>query len=188
MNPQNKTIFVISSPSGGGKNTLIDELLKRRSDIIHCISSTTRNPRKGEKEGVNYYFISREEFEEQIEKKAFLEWAPVLDNYYGTSNKEIERIRKAGKVPILDIDIQGAFQLKEKNPYVCLIFIVPPSLEELERRLRLRGTETEEEIVKRMKLARKEINYAKRFDHLVVNDTVNEACNRLEKIINALIE
>lgn len=186
MNIHKQTLIVISSPSGGGKNTLIQALLNKRTDMVHCISTTTRKPRKGEEAGIDYYFIAKSEFEKQIKKDAFLEWARVLDNYYGTSLEEVERIRKEGKIPILDIDIQGAFQLKEKNPYTCLIFIIPPSLEELEKRLRLRGTETEEEIRKRMELAHEEIKAAKDYDHIIINDSIQDAILQLENTIDEL--
>ncbi|MDH5717169.1 MAG: guanylate kinase [Spirochaetia bacterium] len=177
-------IFVISAPSGTGKNTIINRLLERRNDLIHSISTTTRAIRKGEKEAVNYYYLSKDKFNNMISKNEFLEWAKVLDNYYGTSKKEIERIFSKNKNAILDLDVQGAFQVKKTNPESVIIFIKPPSLKELERRLKERGSESEDEIKKRLILAEVEIKTAKKFDHILINDKLKETTEELDGIIS----
>ncbi len=183
-----RKLIILSAPSGTGKNTLIGELLKRRDDIAFSISTTTRPKKKGEKEGRDYYFLSKEEFQEGIKRKIFLEWAEVLGNYYGTSKKEIRRIWKEKKTPILDLDVQGALSLKRRfGDRVVTIFILPPSLEELENRLRKRGRDNEEEIKKRLELAKKELLYREKYDYQVVNDSLEEAIKELSQILDRVL-
>lgn len=177
-------VFILSAPSGTGKNTLINNLLKTREDLVYSISTTTRKPRNGEFHGVNYYFISAEEFEKKIEKNEFFEWAPVLSNYYGTTTEEIERIFANKKHAILDLDVQGALQVKEKSPEVVTIFIMPPSIEILQKRLETRGSETASEIQRRLILAQVEIKEKDKYDYSIINDDLDKAVAELNQIID----
>lgn len=179
-------IIVLSAPSGAGKNTLIGELMKQRSDLSHCISTTTRTPRGSEQNGEHYYFVDQGTFEKMIEQKAFLEYAKVLDNYYGTSLKEVNRIHTNSKKAILDIDVQGAMQIMEKHPDVTAIFIEPPSLKILKERLIKRGTETEEQIDKRMALAVQEMGHKGLYKYNIINDDLQKATDQLNSIIDAI--
>lgn len=178
-----RPIFVVSAPSGAGKNSLINILLNREPRLVHAVSSTTRPRRANEVEGVNYHYLTRAEFEKRIAAGAFLEYACVLDNYYGTEVRELERIFALGKYPILDIDVQGAQTLREKKLRMVSIFIVPPSMAELERRLRARGSETEAQIQSRLELARREIMEQHNFDYAVVNDDLMKAAEEMTGIV-----
>lgn len=178
-----RPIFVISAPSGAGKNSLISILLRKEPRLMHSVSSTTRPRRPNEIDGINYHFLSKHDFEKRIAEGKFLEYARVLDNYYGTELREIERIFAEGKYPILDIDVQGAQTLRSKKLRMVSIFIAPPSIEELERRLRARGSETEEQIKSRIELARLEIMEQDNFDYIVVNDDLMKASEELASII-----
>lgn len=178
-----RPIFVISAPSGTGKNSLIRILLDKEPRLTYSISSTTRTKRSNEEDGVSYHFLSHAEFKKRMEEGEFLESAQVLDNFYGTEKREIQRIHDANKFPILDIDIQGAQSLREKKVPLVSFFIAPPSLEELRQRLRKRGSETEEQIQKRLELAKLELLQKERFDYTVVNDRLERAAEELlEKI------
>lgn len=179
-------LIVISGPSGSGKNTIIEKVKGQRGDLQHSISTTTRQPRGSEQHGVNYYFISREEFEKAIEQDKFLEYAPVLDRYYGTSRAEIDRIIAQGKIPILDIDVQGALQIKSSGIPCRLIFIMPPSLEVLRTRLEARGTEPPEQIAKRMELAVHELDFRHEYDLIIVNGDLDKAVQELDSYLNSL--
>ncbi len=190
-------IIVISGPSGSGKNTIIGKLIEKRSDLEHCISTTTRNPRGGEIDGEHYYFVNHDEFQRMIAAGGFLEYAPVLKNFYGTSHAEIQRIKQSGKGAILDIDVQGALQLLErrtpppKNPGnhedngldFLFLFIEPPSLDTLKERLLLRGTETAEQIEERIELAQKEILEKTKYDHVILNDSLEKAIAETETLV-----
>lgn len=180
-----RPLFVISAPSGAGKNSLINVLLQKEPRLSHSISSTTRRQRGTEQDGVNYYFLSREEFEKRVAEGAFLEYARVLENYYGTEIRELERIFDSGKYPILDIDVQGAQTLRGKVRRMVSLFIIPPDMQELERRLRARGSENEAEIQSRLHLARLEIMEKENFDYVVVNDDLMQAAEELAKIVRA---
>lgn len=170
---------MISGPSGAGKGTLVARLLEEVPSAWVSVSATTRQPRPGELHGTHYYFLSHEEFDRLIEEDGFLEWAPVHANKYGTPRAKVEESIKAGKQVILEIDVQGAFQIKEKMPEAILVFIEPPSLEILEERLRNRGTETEDVIAARMKVASVELSQKMKYDYRVVNDNFDEALAQL---------
>lgn len=178
-------LVVISGPSGAGKGTLCKELLERNDNITLSVSCTTRSPRQGEVEGVNYYFVNKEKFTQMIQKDEFLEYAEVYDNFYGTPYSGIEKKLEEGYDVILEIDIQGALKVKEKYSEGLFLFILPPSMEELKNRIIKRGSETEETFLKRFKSSFKEINYASRYNYAVINDTVEEAVKKLECIIVA---
>lgn len=180
-------LFVISGSSGVGKGTLLNALLTQHPDIKLSISATTRAPRPSEADGVNYFFTKREDFEESIKNGEFLEWAEFNENFYGTKQAYVEKTLNKGKNLILEIETRGALQIKQKLPDSILIFILPPSLEELEHRLRGRNTESEEAIQNRLKEAFREIECSKNYDHKVVNDDLTRALKELEGIINRRI-
>ena len=177
-------LIVISGPSGAGKGTICKELLKS-SNVEISISATTRQPRAGEVEGENYYFISKEEFLEKLENDAFLEHAEVYGNYYGTLREPILEKIELGKDVILEIDIQGALQVKDRYSNGIFVFILPPTLKELKKRIVNRGTETEEAIKKRFGSALKEMSYIDKYDYCVVNDEVDLAADKVRTIIEA---
>ena len=176
-------LFVISGSSGVGKGTVISEFLKKHPDFKLSISCTTRAMREGETDGVNYFFLSKEEFKKCADNNEFLEWAEFSGNCYGTKKEFVEKCLKKGENLILEIDTKGALNVKHIMPEAKLIFIVPPSLEELEARLRGRHTETEEAIQKRLASIKSEIENSKHYDYTVVNDTVENAVKRLEDIV-----
>lgn len=177
-------LIVISAPSGAGKTTLCQRLLQEFSELTLSISSTTRPPRGQERHGREYFFLSRDEFERQIQEGRFAEWALVHGNYYGTSKDTIEKAFQAGKSVLLDIDVQGAESLRKAFPKEAFtVFVSPPSLDELERRLRARGTDSEETIQKRIKNARAEMEHASKFDRVVLNDQLERACGELNSIV-----
>lgn len=182
-----KKLFVISGCSGVGKGTVMNEFMKRNSDdFLLSVSCTTRNPRAGEIDGVNYFFVSKEEFEKSIDDGAFLEYAKYADNYYGTKKDFINESFSKGYNIILEIETQGALQVKEKMPEAVLIFIVPPSIEELEHRLRGRHTEDEATIQKRLAQVKIELERSSRYDYTVVNDSVERAVEEIERIVRSV--
>ncbi len=174
-------LFVISAPAGGGKTTIVNMLLKEVPNLVRAITCTTRKPRDGEEDGKDYYFLTKEAFEESIKNDKFLEYAKVHDNYYGTPKDEVEKLLNEGKDVILIIDVQGMRQLRKKIK-LNAIFILPPSLEELINRMKKRG-ESEEEIKKRLETAKKELPAWKEYDYVVVNDVLEEAKENIKKII-----
>ncbi len=176
-------LFVISGPSGVGKGTLVDELSKRVPDLKLSKSVTTRQPRKGEKPGKEYYFISEKNFNLRIKKNEFLEWALVYDNYYGTPYATVKNSLYRGEDVVLEIDVQGAEQVKNKVPDSILIFIKPPSLEELRNRLKKRKTEKIRDIELRIEVAKKEMELIDEFDFVVINDKIDDAIDELVYII-----
>ncbi len=178
-------LIVISAPSGTGKTTLAHMLLKAFPNMEFSVSYTTRKPRPGEVNGKDYFFVDRDTFERMIEEGDFLEWAEVYGNLYGTSKSQVLKALNEGKDVLLDIDTQGALQVKKNFPEAVLIFILPPSLKELERRLRSRGTDDEETIERRLKTARVEIERAPLYDYIVVNDVLEEAFEKLKSIVIA---
>ncbi len=183
-NSGTKKLFVISGSSGVGKGTVLKGFLSKNPNFMLSISCTTRKPRQGEVDGVNYFFISKEEFQNCIDNNKFLEWAEFAGNFYGTKKKYIKQCLEDGKDIILEIETQGALQVKKQMPEAVLIFICPPSLEALENRLRGRHTEDEATIQKRLKEVKTEIERAQNFDYKVVNDDLNRAIEDLETIIN----
>ena len=178
-------LIVISAPSGTGKTTLTHMLLKEFPDMEFSVSYTTRKPRPGEVNGKDYFFVDRETFERMIEEGDFLEWAEVYGNLYGTSKSQVLKALNEGKDILLDIDTQGALQVKRNFPEAVLIFILPPSFKELERRLRSRGTDDEETIERRLKIARVEVERAPLYDYIVVNDRLEKAYEKLKSIVIA---
>lgn len=179
-----KKLYVISGSSGVGKGTVIKGFLEKNPTFSFSISYTTREKREGEQEGVNYFYVSKEDFKNSIQNNEFLEWAEFSENYYGTKREFIEKSLLKNKDLILEIDTQGALQLKGQMPEAVLIFIAPPSYQDLEFRLRNRKTESEEAIAKRLDFVKLEIRNSERFDYRIVNDRVEDAIEELERIIN----
>ncbi|MBF1761968.1 MAG: guanylate kinase, partial [Veillonella sp.] len=178
-------LIVLSGPSGAGKGTICSRLRAEMPNLTYSVSMTTRQPRVGEVEGVNYFFRDKEEFEELLKEDAFLEYAKVYDNYYGTPKKHVMDLLDQGKSVLLEIDIQGAMQVKERYSDAIFIYIVPPSLTELSARLRGRATDSEEVIDKRLSLACSELALAHRYDYIVVNDDLDEATEKTASILRA---
>lgn len=178
-------LFVVSGPSGAGKGTLLSQVIERIPDAWVSVSATTRSPRPGEIEGVHYFFLDTDHFKSLVEQDGFLEWAQVHDNFYGTLKKSVVDHMNAGDQVILEIDVQGALQVRKALPEAHLVFIEPPSLEELEGRLRQRGTETEDVISSRMKTAEVELAQKMEYDVQVVNDDLERAVDELVEVINS---
>ena len=178
-------LIVISGPSGTGKGTICKELLNIYHNFAYSISATTRAPREGEINGVNYWFTTKEEFKQMIAQEELLEWAEVYGNYYGTPLKRIKDMLNSGKDVILEIDPQGALQVKKKFSEAVLVYILPPSLEELAKRIHNRATDSEESIICRLNAATEEIRYATQYNYIVVNDIVATATEKIAAIIKA---
>ncbi|MCR4419975.1 MAG: guanylate kinase [Clostridia bacterium] len=178
-------LLVVSGPSGAGKGTVCRELRRRVPSLKYSISATTRPPRPGEQQGVDYYFVSEEEFLRFRAENRLLEWARIHDHYYGTPRQPVVEALTRGEDILLEIDVQGAKQVKEGLPEAVTVFLLPPSYQELCRRLRTRGTEDAEQIGRRLQVARGEMEEAVHYDYLVVNDYVNLAADRIEAIILA---
>lgn len=178
-------LLVVSGPSGSGKSSIVRELIERLG-IEFSVSATTRLPRPGERHGVHYNFISRREFEAMIENDELLEWAVYNNRYYGTPAAPIEEVLEDKRDILLEIEIQGARQVRERKPEAVMYFIAPPSLEELEKRLRRRGDTSEEDIEDRLEIAEAEMAEAPElFDHIIVNDNLEQAIDELERLITA---
>ena len=176
-------LIIFTGPSGVGKGTMLADFFKRVDNkIVYSISNTTRSPRDGEINGMHYFFISKEEFEQMINQNQFLEYACYSGNYYGTNKKFVEEKISEGKSVLLEIELQGALQVMEKCPEAVTIFIKPPSFEELEKRLRGRHTESEEAIAKRLVAAKEELNNANKFHYVIENDIVDKAVDKLIEI------
>ena len=178
-----KKLYVISGPSGVGKGTVIKSFLQQNPNFKLSTSCTTREKREGEAEGINYFYLTKEEFKKSIQNDEFLEWAEFSDNYYGTKKAYVEKKLAENKDLILEIETQGALQVKAKMPEAVLIFIAPPSYEDLVSRLRNRNTESEEAIAKRLDFVKLEIENSKKYDYIIVNDQVQHAVQELERII-----
>lgn len=177
------TLFVITGPSGAGKGTVLKQVIQSLDQLYFSVSATTRAPREGEVDGVHYHFLTRERFEQLIEADRFLEYARYAENYYGTPLDPVEEHLAQGHDVILEIELQGALQVKKRLPQAVLVFIAPPSFEELENRLRGRGTEQEEVILKRLAIAREECAHMDEFRYIVVNDEVTSAADRLRAVM-----
>lgn len=178
------SLFIVSGPSGCGKGTILAEVLKDER-FYYSISATTRAPRPGEADGVNYHFLTKEKFEELIANDGMLEYASYCDNYYGTPLKPVEDMLNEGKHVILEIEVQGAINVMKKRPDAVSVFILPPSMKELRRRLNKRGTETEDVIEKRLAQAEREIKMAAQYDYVMINGELELAVNDLLSIIRA---
>ena len=178
-------LIVLSGPSGSGKNTVCDEVKKKNFNIWESISMTSRKPRKGEVDGKSYYFVSAEEFEKNIKEDNMLEYAEFAGNYYGTPRKSVQKHLDNGEDVILVIEIQGALQIKKKIPHALFVFLLPPSMRELKRRLVERKTESSEKIMERFETAYKEINELSKYNYVIVNDDIKSAALKLDSIIRA---
>ena len=176
-------LIVISGPSGAGKNTIVNGLLKKNKNIWLSISATTRLPRGNEKNGIDYFFLSRKEFESKISKREFLEYAEYNGNYYGTPKSNIIEKLNSGVDVILEIEIQGALKIKDLIPNAIFIFILPPSMSELIKRLTARKTETKDKIISRFRIAYKEINEVTKYNYVVINDVVEDAVSKVNSIL-----
>lgn len=176
-------LFIVSAPSGAGKTTLCRAAMQRCPNLTYSISYTTRQPREGEKHGIDYYFISRREFEAGIENDKWLEWAVVHDHFYGTSRDLVEHHLTRGRDILLDIDVEGCAQILEKFPESITIFIMPPSLEALRKRLEHRGTDAPETIARRLESAATEIRRRHSYRHIIVNDSLPEAIEGFVELI-----
>ncbi|HEV8043053.1 MAG TPA: guanylate kinase [Bryobacteraceae bacterium] len=179
------SVFIISAPSGSGKSTLVHRLMQSVTQLTFSISYTTRPPRPSETPGVDYIFISRAEFEERLAKAEFLEYAQVFDNYYGTHRSTFEQAAQEGRDLVLDIDVQGARQLKVAIPEAISIFVLPPSREVLEQRLRARSQDSEEVIQRRLKGAAEEVRNYTQYDYVLINLEIDESAARLASIVRA---
>jgi guanylate kinase len=181
---QNKLI-ILTAPSGAGKTSITRFLLNKYSQLAFSISAATREPRGAEKDGVDYYFMTVEEFQQKIQKNEFVEWEMVYEGkYYGTLKSELERIWKQNRIPILDIDVKGAIHVQDQFPDSCLsIFVEPPSVNELKKRLTSRGTETEESLQARVNKAAYELSFKHHFDVEIVNENLETACAEAEKVV-----
>lgn len=185
MNNARGTLFVLTGPSGAGKGTILNEVLKERDDLFVSVSATTRAPRTGEKHGVSYYFLTKDEFLKKIENGAFLEHAQYVDNFYGTLEAPVEEKLAEGFDVLLEIEVQGAKKVHEKRADAVMVFVAPPSFDELTNRLKGRGTETDDKIEKRLNTAKTELQFAKEFDYIIINDDLKKAKNELCSILTA---
>ena len=185
MKKRKSNAFILSAPSGAGKSSLIELLLNQSPSLCFSVSHTTRPPRAGETDGIEYYFISKEEFEEMIAGRKFLEWAEVHGYFYGTSRAMLDRAEKEGKDLLLDVDVQGAAKIKEQIPDAVTIFILPPSFEVLRERLVRRQKDTDRQIAKRIENARSEIEHYVEYDYIIVNRDLASAFESLVSIIRS---
>ncbi|GAB2702334.1 guanylate kinase [Paenibacillus thermoaerophilus] len=178
-------LIVLSGPAGVGKGTVCSHLRRISPDLVYSVSATTRAPRQGEQEGINYFFKSREQFQAMIDNDELLEWAQYVGNFYGTPRSFVEDMIASGRDVILEIEVQGALQVKNKYPQGVFVFLMPPSLDELKMRITGRGTETEDVIEKRMNVAIEELRMMRHYHYVVTNDEVESACERIRSIIAA---
>jgi len=180
---KNATLVILSSPSGGGKTTICRKILNKHKDYLYSISATTRKKRKNEKDGRDYFFLSEDQFNQIRKKRGFVEWAKVHGEYYGTLKKFVDKTEGEGKTALLVLDVQGGMAIKKKYPDSVLIFLLPPSFEELKKRLIRRGTDRTDEIEKRLKIALKEMKFWSKYDYVVINKNLKETVKLVEKII-----
>lgn len=187
MTEKRGKLIVLSGPSGCGKGTVLEKYFHEyvHGDVKLSVSATTRNPRPGEVDGVNYYFLNRDEFETRIDNDGFLEWACFCDNYYGTPKKEVNMLLDNGIDVILEIEVQGAMKIMERVQDCVTVFVMPPSIEELRRRLIGRGTENEDVVNKRIDAAKHEIEFSGKYTYVIVNDEVDNSARKLNCIIQA---
>jgi len=185
MEKQYHKIILITAPSGSGKTSIVKHLMKKFPSLAFSVSATTRKPRDDEKDGRDYYFISENDFKEKIHNKEFLEWEMVYEGkYYGTLKSDIERIWNENKIPVLDIDVQGAIHVQQQYPVNTIaIFIQPPSTEELKRRLKLRGSETDQSLQTRLNKSGYEMTFKEHFENIIVNEKFENACKEAGKIV-----
>lgn len=185
MEKKYKKIILITAPSGSGKTSIVNHLIKKFPQLAFSVSATTRQPRKNEKEGLHYYFISEPEFRKKIHNKEFLEWEMVYEGkYYGTLKSDIERIWNENKIPVLDIDVQGAIHVQQQYPVNTIaIFIQAPSMEELKKRLKQRGSETEDSLQARLNKSSYEVTFKKHFENIIINENFQTACNEADQIV-----
>ena len=179
------TLVVLSSPSGGGKTTICRKILKKHKDYLYSVSATTRKKRKNEKEGKDYFFFSENRFNQIRKKRGFVEWAKVHGEYYGTLKKFVDQAEKEGGTVLFVLDVQGGMAIKKKYTESVLIFLFPPSLEELKNRLIGRGTDNVDDVEKRLETALKEIKFWSKYDYVVINKNLEETVKLVEKIIEA---
>ena len=182
---ENGDIYGVIGFSGAGKGTVLSKVLEKRSDLYYSVSFTTRAPRTGEQDGVNYHFVTREAFQERIDRGEFLEYAEYVGNFYGTSMAVIREKLDQGVDVILEIESQGAAKVRQKMPEAVSLFLVPPSFEELSRRLHGRGTDSEEVIQRRLATAREEVRELEHYDYIVINDTIENAVGEILAILVA---
>jgi len=185
MSNSKGALIIISGPSGVGKSTVLERVMRRLDKVWFSVSATTRHPRAGERDGIEYFFVDREQFESMIEEGELLEYMEYAGNYYGTPKTPIEEHVDEGYIVILDVDVRGKLNIRKSYSGGVSVFIAPPSMEALEKRLRGRGTESEETIAKRLAAAANELAYKEGYDHIVVNNNVDEAAEKLFEIINA---
>ncbi|MGD8960209.1 MAG: guanylate kinase [Desulfobacteraceae bacterium] len=185
LNPRRGRLFILSAPSGAGKTTLCQALRERFPDLKYSVSSTTRPPRQGERDGVDYFFVTREDFYNRLEKGGWAEWAEVYGNFYGTSAAFLDRALAAGEDVLLDIDVQGTRQILRMYPDCVTVFIMPPSLEVLRERLEKRGTDSPEVIAKRLVSAREEMAQKSLYRYVVVNDHLPDTLAELTRLVAA---
>ncbi len=177
------TLVVLSSPSGGGKTTICREILKKHKDYLYSVSATTRKKRRSEKEGRDYYFLSQGQFSQIKQRRGFVEWAKVHGEYYGTLRKFVDQAQKERRAALFVLDVQGGMALKKKYPQSALIFLLPPSLKELERRLIKRGTDDVDQVKERLRTALREVRFWSKYDYVVINKDLEETARSVEKII-----
>ncbi len=179
------TLVVLSSPSGGGKTTICRRILKKHKDYLYSVSATTREKRRNEREGKDYFFLSLSRFRATIKRRGFAEWARVHGEYYGTLKKYVDQAEREGRVALFILDVQGGMAMKKKYPESILIFLLPPSLRELQRRLIGRGTDKKDEVKRRLETALKEVKFWSKYDYVVINNELGETARLVEKIIQA---